>query len=101
VPSLQARIKPHMNAQEYFLFDCPGQAELHMCHESFRSISDAMTRDWHLSLAAVQLVDSHLCTSPHKLLSALLMCLTSMLHLELPHVNVLSKVCTQICKALC
>jgi GPN-loop GTPase len=84
-----------MKAQEYLLFDCPGQAELHMAHESFRVITNAMTQEWHMCLAVVQLVDSHLCTGPHKLLSALLMCLTSMLHLELPHVNVLSKVSPQ------
>lgn len=43
------------------------------------------------SLAAVQLVDSHLCTDAGKYISALLLTLESMVHLELPQVNVLSK----------
>ena len=43
-------------------------------------------------LAAVHLVDAHLCSNPAKYLSALLLSLSVMLHLELPHVNVLSKV---------
>ena len=42
-------------------------------------------------LATVGLVDAHLCTDAGKYLSALLLSLSSMLHLELPHVNVLSK----------
>ena len=42
-------------------------------------------------LAAVELVDAHLCSEPSKFLAALLLSLGSMLHLELPHVNVLSK----------
>ena len=42
-------------------------------------------------LAVVHLVDAHLCTDGSKYMSALLLSLTSMLHLEMPHVNVLSK----------
>jgi len=42
-------------------------------------------------LAAVHLVDAHLCSEPGKYISALLLSLTTMLHLELPHINVLSK----------
>jgi hypothetical protein len=44
-----------------------------------------------MQLAAVHLVDSHLCSDPGKYISALLLSLTTMLHLELPHINVLSK----------
>lgn len=40
----------------------------------------------------MHLVDSHLCADPGKYLSAVLLSLTTMLHLGLPHVNVLSKV---------
>lgn len=43
-------------------------------------------------LAAVHLVDAHLCSDPAKYISALLLSLATMLHLELPHVNLLSKV---------
>ena len=42
-------------------------------------------------LAAVELVDAHLCSDAGKFLAALLLSLSSMMHLELPHVNVLSK----------
>ena len=40
----------------------------------------------------MHLVDAHLCSDPAKYLSALLLSLSVMLHLELPHVNVLSKI---------
>ena len=43
-------------------------------------------------LAAVHLVDAHLAADPGKFLAAALLSLTTMLHLELPHVNALSKV---------
>ena len=46
---------------------------------------------WGYRLATINLVDAHLCTDPGKYLSALLLSLSSMLHLELPHVSVLSK----------
>lgn len=45
-----------------------------------------------MQLTAVHLVDAHLCSDPGKYVSALLLSLSTMLHLELPHVNVLSKI---------
>lgn len=42
-------------------------------------------------LAAVHLVDSHYCTDPAKFISVLCTSLATMLHVELPHVNLLSK----------
>ena len=43
-------------------------------------------------LAAVHLVDSHYCSDPAKFISVLLTSLSTMLQVELPHINVLSKV---------
>lgn len=45
-----------------------------------------------MQLTAVHLVDAHLCSDPGKYVSALLLSLSTMLHMELPHVNVLSKI---------
>lgn len=89
---MQEQLQPFIDAGCYFVIDCPGQAELFMCHDSFKRVVKSITSEWHINLTAVQLVDSHLCTAPHTYLSALLMCLSSMLQLELPHVNVISKV---------
>ena len=41
---------------------------------------------------AVHLVDAHHCSDPGKFISAALLSLTAMIRLELPHVNVLSKI---------
>lgn len=56
-----------------------------------KNILGALEKGGH-RLAAVHLVDAHLCTDPPKYIAALLLALSAMLHLELPHVNVLSKV---------
>jgi hypothetical protein len=45
-----------------------------------------------MQLTAMHLVDAHLCSDPGKYVSALLLSLSTMLHLELPHINVLSKI---------
>jgi len=43
-------------------------------------------------MAAVHLCDSHYVTDAAKYVSVLLLSLRAMLHLELPHINVLSKI---------
>ena len=45
-----------------------------------------------MQLTAVHLVDAHLCSDPGKYVSALVLSLSTMLHMELPHINVLSKI---------
>ncbi|XP_048356078.1 GPN-loop GTPase 2 isoform X1 [Sphaerodactylus townsendi] len=74
----------------YFLFDCPGQVELCTHHSSLRNIFAQLDK-WNFRLAAVHLVDSHYCTDPAKFISVLCTSLSTMLHVALPHVNVLSK----------
>ncbi|NWI43169.1 GPN2 GTPase, partial [Picathartes gymnocephalus] len=74
----------------YFLFDCPGQVELYTHHEALKNVFAQLAK-WNFRLAAVHLVDSHYCTDPGKFISVLCTSLSTMLHVELPHVNVLSK----------
>ncbi|NWV23278.1 GPN2 GTPase, partial [Origma solitaria] len=74
----------------YILFDCPGQVELYTHHESLKNVFAQLAK-WNFRLAAVHLVDSHYCTDPGKFISVLCTSLSTMLHVELPHVNVLSK----------
>jgi len=58
---------------------------------SLKIILDTMTNKWNYRLTAIQLVDAHLCADPAKYFGALLLSLETMLHLELPQVNILSK----------
>ncbi|NWT20615.1 GPN2 GTPase, partial [Vireo altiloquus] len=74
----------------YILFDCPGQVELYTHHESLKNVFGQLAK-WNFRLAAVHLVDSHYCTDPGKFISVLCTSLATMLHVELPHVNILSK----------
>jgi GTPase SAR1 family protein len=78
----------------YLLFDCPGQFELYTDSCSMNKIVTFLTRRLKIQLAAITLVDCLLCASSHSYISAVLMSLSMMIHLELPHVNVLSKMDT-------
>ncbi|XP_046849032.1 GPN-loop GTPase 2-like [Xenia sp. Carnegie-2017] len=75
----------------YILFDCPGQVELYTHHMSVRNIVHKL-QEKDFRLAAVHLVDSHYCSDPSKFISVLLTSLSTMVLIELPHVNILSKV---------
>lgn len=76
--------------EDYVLFDCPGQVELFTHNKAVRNIFAQLVK-WDYRLAAVHLVDSHYCSDPAKFISVLLTSLSTMLQVELPHVNVLSK----------
>ena len=67
------------------------QVELFTVEHSLKHIVERLTRDQGWRLTAVHLVDAHLCSDPFRFLSGVLVSLTAMLQLELPHVNVLSK----------
>ncbi|XP_016363382.1 GPN-loop GTPase 2-like [Sinocyclocheilus anshuiensis] len=85
---LESKLKHHHDC--YFLFDCPGQVELYTHHNSVKNIFAQLSK-WNFRLTAVHLVDSHYCADPAKFISVLCTSLSTMLHVELPHVNVLSK----------
>lgn len=75
----------------YVAFDLPGQVELSTNHGSLRRILDKLQKkDWRL--VAVHLLDASHITDVSRYVSLLLLSLRAMLTLELPHVNVLSKV---------
>ncbi|CAD7922887.1 unnamed protein product [Amoebophrya sp. A25] len=80
---------------EYFLFDCPGQIELYIHHPVMRWVVDFLQDECNIRLCGVFLLDASVvangvCAS--KFLSGSLMALNCMMHLALPHVNLLSKV---------
>ena len=88
---LLERLEPLVAEGRYIIFDFPGQVELFTNHPSTANIVARLGKlDYRL--CAVHLVDSHYCSDAAKFMSVLLVSLTTMLKLELPHVNVLSKV---------
>jgi len=76
--------------KNYFIFDCPGQIELFTHHRALKNVIDWLVSK-QVNLAAVHLVDAHHCSDPHKYISVLMTSLATMMHMELPHINMLSK----------
>jgi GTPase SAR1 family protein len=76
---------------EYFLIDCPGQIELYSHIPVMRRFVDTL-RDLDFYVAGVYCIDSTFVTSePAKFLAGSFAALSAMIHLELSHVNVLTK----------
>ncbi|KAK4310652.1 hypothetical protein Pmani_017798 [Petrolisthes manimaculis] len=76
---------------QYLIFDFPGQAELYCHHTMVRKILSGLEIN-NTRLCSVYLIDSHYANDPGKYISAVMLTLNSMLMMELPTVNVLSKV---------
>ncbi len=84
-----------MNTSDrYILFDCPGQFELYTDSDSMKVIVDFLTRRMKMQLVSVTLIDCLMCVSAHAYVSAVMLSLSMMINLELPHVNILSKMDT-------
>ncbi|KAK9814787.1 hypothetical protein WJX72_011474 [[Myrmecia] bisecta] len=76
---------------DYLLFDCPGQIELYSHVSVFRTFVEYMQRQgWNM--CAVYCLDSQFVTEVPKFVAGALQALSAMVLLELPHVNVLTKV---------
>lgn len=91
---LQSLIDKHPSSSPppYIIFDCPGQVELYTHHGSMHRIIEKLVKSIDMRLCCVNLIDSYYCSNSANFISALLTSLSMMLHLELPHVNILSKV---------
>ncbi|GAA6024658.1 hypothetical protein JCM11491_003455 [Sporobolomyces phaffii] len=83
---------PWTREDMYVVFDTPGQVELSTNHQSLKRVLDFLDRKMKFRLAAVHLTDSSHILDPAKYISVLLLSLRTMLQLELPHINVLSKI---------
>ncbi|KAK3294642.1 uncharacterized protein B0H64DRAFT_191634 [Chaetomium fimeti] len=77
--------------EDYILFDCPGQVELYTHHASLRNIFYRLQKLGY-RLVAVHLSDSLCLTQPSLYISNLLLALRAMLQMDLPHINVLTKI---------
>ncbi|PLB35619.1 GTPase GPN2 [Aspergillus candidus] len=76
---------------DYILFDCPGQVELFTHHSSLRNIFFKLQKLGY-RLVVIHLIDSYNLTLPSMYISALLLSLRAMLQMDLPHLNVLTKI---------
>ena len=75
---------------DYFIIDCPGQMELYSHVPVMRDIVQALQR-WGFMVCGVYVLDSQFMADPGKFISGCLACLSAMVQLEIPHVNVMTK----------
>nr|CAD7598699.1 unnamed protein product [Timema genevievae] len=75
---------------DYILFDCPGQIELYTHMTTIRQLVELLQR-WNFRICAVFLLDAQFMIDGAKFLSGTMAALSAMVNIELPHVNVLSK----------
>lgn len=75
---------------DYLVFDCPGQIELYSHVQAFKRFVNYV-KDLGWSVCAIYMLDAQFITDPTKFISGSMTCLSAMVQLELPHVNVLSK----------
>ncbi|KAI9752843.1 MAG: hypothetical protein M4579_005458 [Chaenotheca gracillima] len=76
---------------DYVLFDCPGQVELFTHHSSLRNIFFRLQKLGY-RLVVLHLIDSYSLTLPSLYVSTILLSLRAMLQMDLPHLNVLTKI---------
>jgi len=75
---------------EYILFDCPGQIELYTHMNVMTKFTDHLaTMDFRT--CAVFLLDSHFASDTAKFFSGVLVALSTIVNLEIPSVNLLTK----------
>ncbi|CAB9516876.1 loop GTPase 3 [Seminavis robusta] len=80
--------------QDYWIVDCPGQIELYSHVPIMRTILDRMQHQWGFTpgcMVSVCCIDSTFCCDAQKMISGQLLALSTMIALELPHINVLTK----------
>lgn len=86
-------IKLSLDGQStYIIFDCAGQTELFTSSQVFTQIFKNLMKDLDFRLCVVSLIDSVNVTIPSQWISSLLLTLRSMLQMDLPQVNVISKI---------
>lgn len=76
---------------EYIIFDCPGQIELYTHMTVMRQLITTL-QSFDFQICAVFLIDSQFMIDGSKFLSGTMAALSVMINLELPHVNILSKI---------
>jgi len=77
-----------------WVIDCPGQVELFTQSDCFKQILKKLEKECKIELMSLNLLDSNITAQPSTFISGCLLSLSMMTNLELPHLNVLSKIDT-------
>ncbi|KAI9175629.1 hypothetical protein H9P43_005993 [Blastocladiella emersonii ATCC 22665] len=80
-----------VEADDYWIIDCPGQIELYTHFPIMRAIVQHLTSKG-FTICGVYCMEATFITDPFKFFSGCLSAMSAMIQLEIPHVNVLTKV---------
>lgn len=75
---------------DYIIFDCPGQIELYTHMTVIRQLITTLQK-LNFSICGIFLIDVQFMIDASKFLSGTLAALSVMINLEIPHINILSK----------
>ncbi|XP_047143498.1 GPN-loop GTPase 3 isoform X1 [Hydra vulgaris] len=75
---------------DYFIFDCPGQIELYTHIPIMRQLVQSLQQH-DFRICGVFIVDAQFLVDASKFFSGVMAALSAMIQLEIPHINVMSK----------
>lgn len=75
---------------DYILFDCPGQVELYTHVPVMKQLVDRLQK-MEFRICGTFLIDAQFMIEASKFVSGVLTALSTMVNLEIPHVNVMTK----------
>ncbi|XP_030625057.1 GPN-loop GTPase 3 isoform X2 [Chanos chanos] len=75
---------------DYILFDCPGQIELYTHLPVMKQLVEQL-QQWEFRVCGVFLVDSQFMVETFKFISGVMAALSAMVSLEIPQVNIMTK----------
>ena len=76
----------------YFIFDLPGQVELYSNHNAIKEIIKKLEKEHNFRFVAVHLVDISYLYDRYRFLSAMMLSLTSLVGMEIPLINLITKI---------
>jgi len=80
----------NFDEDDYVVLDCPGQVELYSHLPIMHNLAAQLSM-WGYRACSVYLLDALFVMEPSKFISGCLLSLSSMIQLELPHINVITK----------
>jgi hypothetical protein len=80
----------NFDEDDYIVLDCPGQVELYSHLPIMHNLAAQLSM-WGYRACSVYLLDALFVMEPSKFISGCLLSLSSMIQLELPHINVITK----------
>ena len=75
---------------DYLIFDCPGQIELYTHFPVIKNLV-SLLNNWNYRTCALYVLDSQFLADTPKFFSGVLSAMSAMIQLEVPHINVLTK----------